>query len=45
MVPPSYNQDGKASANGVRETVERSALGRRVEDRKGAFGCSKAVVG
>ena len=45
MVPPSYNQDGEASANGVRETVERSALGRRFEDRKGAFGCSKAVVG
>lgn len=33
MVPLSYNQDEEASGNGVRETVERSALGRRVEER------------
>ena len=29
----------------MRETVERQALGRHTEDREGAFGCLKAVVG
>ena len=29
----------------MRETVERQALGRHIEDREGAFGCLKAVVG
>ena len=29
----------------MRETVERQALGWHIEDREGAFGCLKAVVG
>lgn len=45
MVPRSYDQDGEASGNAVRETAKRLALRRHVEDWKGAFGCLKAVVG